>query len=243
MPRPKRRATNTSGIIDLTEEDRNPKRAKTTHSRKSSKLEDKFNHNRLTAWFKKYVTPDDPTQLGPEGMERFCNDINLEPENIAMLVIAFKMNAKNMGYFTQSEWTRGLSDLQCDTTMKLQNKLEFLYGLLNDPVVFKLIFRYSYDFARDKDQRSMDIDTAKAMLQLLLGKSWPLYDEFAEFLEQPKSPRVINKDQWNNIFEFSRTISSDLKNYSIDGAWPVLLDDFVEYLQKKRQPNEPTESS
>lgn len=81
----------------------------------------------------------------------------------------------------------------------------------------------------------MDIETAKGMLTLLLCKSWPLFPEFAEFLEQPKAPRVINKDQWNNIFEFSKTINTDLSNYSIDGAWPVLLDDFVEYLQKKRQ--------
>lgn len=81
----------------------------------------------------------------------------------------------------------------------------------------------------------MDIETAKAMLSLLLCKSWPLFSEFAQFLEQPKAPRVINKDQWNNIFEFSRTINTDLSNYSIDGAWPVLLDDFVEYLQRNRQ--------
>lgn len=81
----------------------------------------------------------------------------------------------------------------------------------------------------------MDLETAKAMLALLLSKSWPLYNEFAEFLQQPKSPRVINKDQWNNIYEFSRTINIDLSNYSIDGAWPVLLDDFVDFLKKKRQ--------
>lgn len=81
----------------------------------------------------------------------------------------------------------------------------------------------------------MDIETAKAMLGLLLSNQWTLYPDFEQFLKQPKAPRVINKDQWNNIFEFSRTINLDLSNYSIDGAWPVLLDDFVEYLQKKRQ--------
>lgn len=36
---------------------------------------------------------------------------------------------------------------------------------------------------QDKDQRSMDIDTAKAMLQLLLGRIWPLYSSFHQFLE------------------------------------------------------------
>ena len=36
---------------------------------------------------------------------------------------------------------------------------------------------------QDKDQRSMDIDTAKAMLGLLLGKHWPLFSSFHQFLD------------------------------------------------------------
>lgn len=63
----------------------------------------------------------------------------------------------------------------------------------------------------------MDIETAKAMLQLLLGQMWHMYSDFAQFLHQSKY-RVINKDQWCNILEFSRTISHDLRNYDVDGA-------------------------
>ena len=36
-------------------------------------------------------------------MEKFCEDIRVEPENVAMLVLAFKMGAKKMGFFTQGE--------------------------------------------------------------------------------------------------------------------------------------------
>lgn len=63
----------------------------------------------------------------------------------------------------------------------------------------------------------MDMETAKAMLQLLLGKHWPLYTQFSQFLDQSKY-KVINKDQWCNILEFSRTIYNDLSNYDVDGA-------------------------
>lgn len=44
---------------------------------------------------------------GPEGMEKFCEDLNVDPENVVMLVIAYKMGAKQMGYFTQEEWLKG----------------------------------------------------------------------------------------------------------------------------------------
>lgn len=79
-------------------------------------------------------------------MEKFCEDLKLEPENVVMLCIAFKMRAKNMGFFTQSEFMQGLSDpdILCDTPSKLQNKLGYFFSLLNDPVTFKLIFRYAY---------------------------------------------------------------------------------------------------
>lgn len=109
--------------------------------KKSFGLEKTLNSNNKSS--PRYTT-DDPTQLGPDGMERFCEDIKLEPENVAMLCIAFKMNAKNMGYFTQAEWLKGLADpeVQADTPGKLQNKLNYFYDLLNDPMSFKMIFRY-----------------------------------------------------------------------------------------------------
>lgn len=37
------------------------------------------------------------------------------------------------------------------------------------------------------------------------------------FLQQSKY-KVINKDQWCNVLEFSRTINLDLSNYDEDGA-------------------------
>lgn len=38
---------------------------------------------------------------------------------------------------------------------------------------------------QEKDQRSLDINTAKCMLGLLLGKIWPLFPVFHQFLEVP----------------------------------------------------------
>jgi len=70
---------------------------------------------------------------------------------------------------------------------------------------------------QDKDQKSMDVETAKLMLQLLLGKIWPLYPQFRAFIEQSKY-KVINRDQWFNILEFCKTVHIDLSNYDVDGA-------------------------
>lgn len=41
-------------------------------------------------------------------MEKFCEDLGVDPENVVMLVIAYKMGAKQMGFFSQEEWLKGM---------------------------------------------------------------------------------------------------------------------------------------
>lgn len=45
---------------------------------------------------------------------------------------------------------------------------------------------YISPFLQEKDQRSLDLNTAKCMLGLLLGKTWPLFPVFNQFLEVKK---------------------------------------------------------
>jgi len=45
--------------------------------------------------------------------------------------------------------------------------------------------------------------------------------------------QVVNRDQWYSVHEFSTTIAPDMSNYDEMGAWPILLDDFVEWTKAK----------
>ncbi|CAB3979493.1 Hypothetical predicted protein [Paramuricea clavata] len=195
-------------------------------SRKRDDISKPFSVKKCKVWFEEYA--DEPDIIGPDGIQKLCKDLHLDPEDIVMLVVAWKLNAENLGFFKFSEWSTGMGSLQCDSTKKLQSKLKSLKSLINDPVVFKKMYRYAFDFCRNKDQRSLDIDMAMEMLKILLSESWTLLDPFVEFIEQ-SDYKVINKDQWCNVLEFCRTVKSDLSNYDVDGAWPVMLDEFVEW--------------
>ncbi|XP_074649813.1 DCN1-like protein 4 [Tubulanus polymorphus] len=227
-----RRRRNSPGFDEP--KSKRPKISGNGANKRSSRSQDEssFSSKSCIAWFHQYAGSDEDV-VTPEGMETFCKDLGVEPEDIVMLSLAYKLDAKQMGFFTLTEWLKGMTELQCDNLEKLRGKFTYLRSLLDDSTMFKNIYRYAFDFARDKEQRSMDIELSKAMLQLLLGKHWVLYSSFYQFLEQSKY-KVINKDQWCNVLEFSRTIQPDLSNYDEDGAWPVMLDEFVDWLREQR---------
>lgn len=181
-----------------------------------------------------YIASDDPEVIGPDGIENLCTALEVKPEDPVMLVLAYKMDAKQMGYFTRKEFIRGMQELQIDSIVRLKQKIGYLRSLLNDAASFKNIYRYAFEFSKDKDQRSMDIETASAMLSLLLAEKWELFPFFETFLRESKY-KVINKDQWCNVLEFSKSVNHDLSNYDEDGAWPVLLDEFVEWFRRNPQ--------
>ena len=61
---------------------------------------------------------------------------------------------------------------------------------------------------------------------------------FSEFLESNKeeSAKKINLDQWSSFLDFCYEYeSNDLDDYDEEmSAWPVLIDDFVDYMKNKK---------
>lgn len=46
---------------------------------------------------------------------------------------------------------------------------------------------------------------------------------FISYFPQQSKYRVMNKDQWYNVLEFSRTVHADLSNYDEDGACKYIM--------------------
>ncbi|XBI79612.1 hypothetical protein VPH35_089018 [Triticum aestivum] len=79
-------------------------------------------------------------------------------------------------------------------------------------------------------QKSLPLETAIGMWRLLFAeRHWPLIDHWCQFL-QVRHNKAISRDTWSQLLEFVKTIDPQLSNYDEEGAWPYLIDEFVEYL-------------
>lgn len=57
---------------------------------------------------------------------------------------------------------------------------------------------------------------------------------FLQFLEAAATTHAkITLDQWDSFLQFNGSIDLSLSNHDDDGAWPLLLDEYVDWRRMK----------
>uniref|UniRef100_A0A0E0EET0 Defective in cullin neddylation protein n=1 Tax=Oryza meridionalis TaxID=40149 RepID=A0A0E0EET0_9ORYZ len=65
--------------------------------------------------------------------------------------------------------------------------------------------------------------------RMVLNGRFRLLDRWCNFVEKYQRYN-ITEDVWQQLLAFSRCVNEDLEGYDPKGAWPVLVDDFVEHM-------------
>ena len=112
-----------------------------------------------------------------------------------------------------------------------------------DMVLFKRVYRHAFICSKEKGQKALALENALVYWEMLFGPSGKLWvtpstnwiEMWLEFLKA-KWTKSVNKDMWNQTFEFFQKSLQDesLSFWSEDGAWPGVIDDFVAYTKEKR---------
>ncbi|XP_058226664.1 uncharacterized protein LOC131335354 [Rhododendron vialii] len=176
--------------------------------------------------------------IEPEGIESLCSDLEVDHTDIRILMLAWKMRAEKQAYFTWEEWRRGLKALRADTITKLKKALPGLEKEVKSPPNFADFYSYAFRYClTEEKQKSIDIESICQLLDLVLGSQFRAQvDYFIEYLRIQNDYKVINMDQWMGFYRFCNEISfPDFSNYDDELAWPLILDNFVEWMRAKQK--------
>ncbi|XP_051538219.1 DCN1-like protein 3 [Myxocyprinus asiaticus] len=174
-----------------------------------------------------------------EGMERFCDDLCVDPAEFKVLVLAWKFQAATMCKFTRKEFVDGCKAIQADSIPGICSRFSVLLEESRGEESFKDLYRFTFQFGLDAEQgqRSLQRSIAIALWRLVFTLDTPpVLERWLDFLsENPCAVRGISRDTWNMFLNFTQSVGQDLSNYSEDEAWPSLFDSFVDWETERRR--------
>lgn len=195
--------------------------------------------SKILAMFEQYRDSGEEAILA-EGIEKFCSDLQVNPDEFIVLVLAWKFNAETMCKFTKEEFVTGCKALKADSIKGIQSKFTDLLNDVKNKQSFKEFYKWTYKFGLDIEtgQRTLPSDMAMGLWKLIFSQSQPpVIEQWIEFLEEHPSIRGIPRDTWDMFLNFVEQVGDDLSTYDDTEAWPSLFDDFVEYQNDKQNQN------
>lgn len=181
--------------------------------------------------FQEFKDADGDDMTG-EGVVAMCEQLGIDAgADVEILIIFWRFKASQQAVLTEEEFVSGMTSVGCASIADLKAALPSLKKHAYDPANFKDFFKFVFQISRDGTERTLDVDTALLLLGIVYpdGASKHLVP-FSEFLAK-SGERRFTFDQWCMYAEFERRVAADVSDYEDDGAWPLVFDDYVEWVQ------------
>ncbi|KAF5326693.1 hypothetical protein D9619_004920 [Psilocybe cf. subviscida] len=198
--------------------------------------------SKIVDLFEKYRDPEG-VDIAVDGTLQLCNDLDVDPEDVVFLSLAYELKSPRMGQWTKQGWIEGWKSIGADSISAMRSVLPRLRDQLgSDPDYFREVYNHTFDFGLSEGQRSLALESAQALWGWLLphglrggalshtlstdgendhmstGEGWKEeYNQmWFDFLTEKKL-KSVSKDTWAMFLDFVRTIDSKFSNYNPEG--------------------------
>jgi hypothetical protein len=201
----------------------------------SSSATPSVNTDAIGRMFDEIADVDDPNITTMEGICKLCEQLNIDPlEDVRVLVLLHKIGANaKPAQMTRKEWITGCTTLQLDHIDKIRAWVPGLDPGFMERTEFRNLYKFCFQFNRQGTHKTLEKDLVEMLIQLVLkGRiDNQRLETFCKFLSTTKDNAYdrITLDQWMSFLDFSLDCS-DLNEYDEEcSAWPVLIDDYVDF--------------
>lgn len=166
------------------------------------------------------------------GLVKFAQDLGVDAEDVVMLVVLYKIGSTKQYVVSEYEWNDGWRNLGCSNLSQMRNKLPSLRKELDNKSTFKPIYMFAFDYNKVPDQKAFANEDAVSAWRLLLTGRYGDIEKWCTFV-QDEFKKAVPRDTWQLFFDFAMDVGTDLNRYNASDAWPLLIDNYVEYLKEK----------
>jgi len=197
------------------------------------------NKSKLEKIWKGYADKEDPSIMSENGMIQFFKDCGVNPESHETLAISWHLQSSEMGLIQKEEFVDGFSKSGCSDAKDIKKQIQQVCRSLSDQTQFKVFYKWVFHHVKEDDKKkTIPTPLAIQLWQIVLNKqknSMKLLEDWLTFCEkvQDKDMKAVSRDVWEQVYDFLRETQS-VDDYDDNGAWPVAIDEFVEYLQEKK---------
>lgn len=216
----------------------------------------------LEKLFASYRTAqDDADEASIEGtMKYLTEDLEVGMEDPSSLVALEIIGSPAMGVMTKKQFVDGWVQAAIsaggkkplDTTSAQKAFIASQVSqLASNPTLFKKVYKHTFFVAKEKAVKAVDLETACGLWGVLFSKqgmAWktPGVDWLSLWIEYlgENWKKTVSKDMWNQTCEFAIKSKADptLAWFTAEGAWPSVIDEFVDWYKQKSEKGDKMET-
>ncbi|KAH7816063.1 putative squamous cell carcinoma-related oncogene [Monocercomonoides exilis] len=183
---------------------------------------------KIEEYFKKYKDSV-ANAIQEDGFVDFLTDIGVDPLEIDSLIVSYKLGCKLLGQISHDDFVKGCQGVGVQDVASFKRELPRLRQSITDAEEFQKFYRYVFLlYLGEGTSKQLPCADCIDVWKIVLKGKFALLDEWCEFLEK-KKPNTISLDTWTLLLDFSKEVHPDLSNFEEESAWPVLIEDFVNW--------------